>query len=178
MSETAAVLTGEEIITLINSYRPLLENMPDMEAQVQPNGVDLTIKEIAGLDSAGIIAVDNKDRKLSTASPLVFDGSGAVDLKPGCYLITCNEIVNIPDNVTAIAHPRSSLLRCGVSVHNAVWDAGYSGRSQALMVVHNPAGFRIYKNARFIQLIFLRLSGEVKEGYRGIFQGENLGKQA
>jgi dUTP pyrophosphatase len=176
MDETAAVLTGEEIIALINSSRPLLENMPDMEAQVQPNGVDLTIKEIAGLESAGIIAVNNKDRVLSQASTIVFDESGSIDLRPGCYLITCNEIVNIPENVMAIAHPRSSLLRCGVSVHNAVWDAGYSGRSQALMVVHNPAGFRIYKNARFIQLIFLRLSGAVKEGYRGIFQGENIEK--
>ena len=176
MDDTSAVLTGEEIIGLINSFRPLIENMPDMEAQVQPNGVDLTIKEIAGLDSAGIIAVDNKDRVLSKASPLIFDESGSIELKPGCYVITCNEIVNIPENVMAIAHPRSSLLRCGVSVHNAVWDAGYSGRSQALMVVHNPAGFRIYKDARFIQLIFLRLSGNVKEGYKGIFQGENIGK--
>jgi len=176
MDAIAAVLTGEEIIALINSSRPLIENMPDIEAQVQPNGVDLTIKEIAGLDSRGIIAVDNKDRVLSKASPFAFDESGSIDLKPGCYLITCNEIVNIPENVMAIAHPRSSLLRCGVSVHNAVWDAGYTGRSQALMVVHNPSGFRIYKNARFIQLVFLRLSGNVKEGYRGMFQGENTGK--
>jgi dUTP pyrophosphatase len=174
MEDNPSVLTGEEIMALIKSSRPLLENMPDPEAQVQPNGVDLTIQDIAGISTPGVIAVDNRDRVLSQASPLDFDGSGSIDLKPGCYLITCNEIVNIPKNVMAIAHPRSSLLRCGVSVHNAVWDAGYSGRSQALMVVHNPAGFRIYKDARFIQLIFLRLSGKVKEGYTGIFQGENI----
>jgi dUTP pyrophosphatase len=174
MKDNSAVLTREEIINLIHSERPLLENMTDMEAQVQPNGVDLTIKDIASIDSEGTIALDNKDRVLSRPCPIVWDPSGAIYLRPCCYLITCNEIVNIPENIMAIAHPRSSLLRCGVSVHNAVWDAGYSGRSQALMVVHNPSGFRIYKNARFIQLIFLRLSGNVKEGYKGIFQGENI----
>ena len=173
MKDISAVLTGEEIIALMGSALPLVENMPDMKTQVQPNGIDLTVKEIARLDSPGVIAEDNRDRVISKTAPVLFDESGAADLLPGCYVITCNEIVNIPGNLMAIAHPRSSLLRCGVSVHNAVWDAGYSGRSQALMVVHNPAGFRIYKNARFIQLIFLRLSREVKEGYKGIFQGEN-----
>jgi len=173
--DNAAVLTGEEIISLIKSSRPLIENMPDMDAQIQPNGVDLTIKDIARLDSPGVIAVDNKDRIISKASILNFNDDGSLDLMPGCYVITCNEIVNIPEYAMAIAHPRSSLLRCGVSVHNAVWDAGYSGRSQALMVVYNTGGFRIYRNARFIQLIFLRLSQSVKEGYKGIFQGENTG---
>jgi len=73
----------------------------------------------------------------------------------------------------ALARPRSSLLRCGVVVHSAVWDAGYSGRSQSLMVVHNPAGFRLQQNARVLQLVFLKLSGETA-GYRGIYQGENM----
>jgi dUTP pyrophosphatase len=175
MRNAAAVLTGEEIIFLINSNRPLIENMADMESQIQPNGIDLTIKDIAELETPGIISVDNKERVISEASPLVFGEDDKIDLAPGCYVITCNEIVNIPENIMAIALPRSSLLRCGVSVHNAVWDAGYSGRSQALMIVHNPMGIRINKNARFIQLIFLRLSGNVKEGYNGIFQGENIG---
>jgi dUTP pyrophosphatase len=72
----------------------------------------------------------------------------------------------------ALAMPRSSLLRCGVTVHTAVWDAGYSGRSQSLMVVYNPRGFRLQRNARIVQLVFFRLTQET-EGYQGIYQGEN-----
>jgi len=68
----------------------------------------------------------------------------------------------------------SSLLRCGVSIHNAVWDAGYSGRSQSLMVVYNPQGFRLYRNARIVQMVFFFLSREVAQGYQGMFQGENI----
>ena len=105
-------------------------------------------------------------------SPLIFDGLGFIDLLPGVYSITYNEIVNLPGNVMALATPRSSLLRCGVTVNTAVWDAGYSGRSQSLLVVYHPQGFRLQKNARVLQLVFIRLTGETA-GYRGVYQGEN-----
>ena len=124
--------------------------------------------------SPGSLGPSNEGRVISATSPLVFDGLGRLDLLPGCYLITFNEVVNIPKNIMALATPRSSLLRCGVSVHNAVWDAGYSGRSQALMVVYNQQGFRLHKDARIIQMIFFPLSREVTKGYRGMFQGENI----
>ena len=58
-------------------------------------------------------------------------------------------------------------------MHTAVWDAGYSGRSQSLMVVYNPYGFRLSRNARILQLVFFFLTRESPEGYQGIFQGEN-----
>jgi dUTP pyrophosphatase len=74
----------------------------------------------------------------------------------------------------ALARPRSSLLRCGVNIGTAVWDAGYSGRSQSLMLVYNPRGFRIQKNARVAQLIFMPLTTET-EGYSGKYQNENIG---
>ena len=171
---TSAVLTREDILHLLKATPPLIENLPDMEQQIQPNGIDLTVREVAMLSSSGCISTKNEGRVLSGNAPLVFDGLGKIDLLPGCYLVTCNEIVNIPEDIIALAKPRSSLLRCGVSVHTAVWDAGYSGRSQSLMVVYNPQGFRIYKNARFIQLIFFHLSQKVKKGYNGIFQRENV----
>jgi len=106
-------------------------------------------------------------------APLVFDGLGFIDLMPGAYIITYNEIVHLPKNIMALGRPRSSLLRCGVTVDTAVWDAGYSGRSQSLMVVYNPQGFRLQRNARVAQLIFLRLSRKT-EGYHGAYQGENI----
>lgn len=172
--KSSAVLTREDIAELLKTTPPLVENPVDIEQQLQPNGIDLTVREIAMPGSPGCISTRNENRVLSSTAPLVFDGLGKLDLLPGPYIVTCNEIVHLPRNVMALAKPRSSLLRCGVSVHTAVWDAGYSGRSQSLMVVYNPQGFRIYKNARFIQLVFFRLTSEVSEGYKGIFQGENI----
>lgn len=167
------VLAKADIRRLLEIKPPLVEGWLNLEEQLQPNGFDLTLRDVAMLQTAGIIPVDNRERQVSALSPLVFDGLGYIDLIPGPYLITYNEIVHLPKNVMALAAHRSSLLRCGVTVGTAVWDAGYEGRSQSLLVVHNPLGFRLQKNARIIQLVFFRLSQET-EGYKGKYQGENM----
>ena len=167
------VLSKQDIHKLLKQEPPLIENYVDLEEQVQPNGFDLTLREVALLQSSGKVAVTDSQRLVSDLAPLVFDGLGFVDLMACAYIITYNEIVHIPKNVIALATPRSSLLRCGVMINTAVWDAGYSGRSQSLMVVYNPQGFRIQRNARIVQLVFLKLTQET-EGYQGVYQGENI----
>jgi dUTP pyrophosphatase len=169
----AAVLSKQDIHRLLQKKPPLIEGYINLEEQVQPNGIDLTLREIALLQSSGRIGVQNSQRRVPDLAPLVFDGLGFIDLVPGVYIITYNEIVHLPKNIMALGRPRSSLLRCGVNVGTAVWDAGYSGRSQSLLVVYNPQGFRLQRDARIIQLIFFRL-GQKTEGYQGAYQGENI----
>ena len=166
-------LSGNDIRRLIEQEPPLVEGWIDLEEQVQTNGFDLTLREIALPQSAGKITVVNSQRVVSELSPLVFDGLDSLELVPGTYIITYNEIVHLPRNVMALGRPRSSLLRCGVNIGTAVWDAGYEGRSQSLLVVYNPRGFCVQRNARIIQLVFFELTGE-SEGYGGIYQGENI----
>ena len=168
-----AVLSCAEIRRLLKGKPPLVEDLIDPEQQLQPNGIDLTLREVSLLQSGGIIALDDRQRQVSELSPLVFDGLGYIDLAPGIYLITYNEVVHLPEDITALAAPRSSLLRCGVNIGTAVWDAGYSGRSQSLMMVYNPQGFRVQRNARILQLVFFKLTGKTR-GYRGSYQGENI----
>ena len=169
----AAILSKQDIQRLLQQEPPLVEGYVNLEEQVQPNGIDLTLRNIALLQSSGKIATMDSQRLVSDLAPLVFDGLGFVDLMPSAYIITYNEIVHLPKNIMALATPRSSLLRCGVTINTAVWDAGYSGRSQSLMVVYNPQGFRLQRNARIVQLVFLELTGET-EGYHGAYQGENI----
>jgi dUTP pyrophosphatase len=168
-----SVLSKNDIEWLINRQPPLVEGYLDLGQQLQPNGFDISLRDIAMFQNFGQIGSDNSQRHLPDLAPLVFDQSGFIDLLPGSYIITYNEIVHLPKNVMALARPRSSLLRCGVNVGTAVWDAGYSGRSQSLMMVYNSAGFRIQKNARVVQLVFMRLTSET-EGYSGTYQGENI----
>ena len=168
-----AVLSKPDILSLLQQEPPLVAGHLDLATQVQPNGFDLTLQEVALLQNSGRITTSDDQRQVSSLAPLVFDGLGFIDLIPGTYIITYNEIVHLPTNVMAIARPRSSLLRCGVTVDTAVWDAGYSGRSQSLMVVYNPQGFRLQRNARVVQLIFFRLTSQT-EGYQGTYQGENI----
>jgi dUTP pyrophosphatase len=152
---------------------PLIEGYIDLGQQLQPNGFDITLRDIAMLQTPGQIGIDNSQRQLPDLAPLMFDGLGFVELIPGGYIITYNEIVHLPTDLMALARPRSSLLRCGVNIGTAVWDAGYSGRSQSLLLVYNTRGFRLQKNARVAQLIFLPLTAET-EGYSGAYQEENI----
>ena len=151
----------------------MVEGCINLEEQLQPNGIDLTLREVAMLQSPGKVAASNSQRVVSSLSPLVFDGLGFIQLAPGIYSITYNEVVHLPQNIMALATPRSSLLRCGVTVNTAVWDAGYSGRSQSLLVVYHPQGFQLQRDARVIQLVFFRLTDRT-QGYQGIYQKESI----
>ena len=152
----------------------LVENMIDTKTQTQMCGIELTLNRVERFTSAGAVAFDNSERKLPQTEPIDFDPSGWIDLTPGSYLVTFNEIVSIPKDVAALARARSTLQRCGASLETALWDPGYRGRSQSLLVVYNPQGLRLKKNARLMQLVFMRLEKEAEKVYSGKYQGENI----
>jgi len=161
------ILTGSEA-------RGLVESMIDPKTQTQMCGMELTVQKIERFKSAGAIAFDNIERELPETEQMDFEQSGWIDLPAGAYLVTFNEIVNVPRDAAALARARSTLLRCGASLETALWDPGYRGRSQSLLVVYNSCGLRLKKNARLMQLIFLRLGKEAEKVYSGKYQGENI----
>jgi len=148
--------------------------MIDPKTQTQMCGMELTLQRVERFTSSGAVAFENSERKLSETESLEFDQSGWVDLPAGAYLVTFNEIVHIPGDVAALARARSTLLRCGASLQTALWDPGYRGRSQSLLVVHNPSGLRLKRNARLMQLVFMRLEDKAEKLYEGRYQGENI----
>ncbi len=168
------VLGRESLRQRILADPPLISQWLDLEEQLQPNGFDLTLRDVGRFAGPGTIARDNAGRQLPDVEPLRFADGGLLDLLPGPYQIVFNEVVDLPTDLMALGRPRSSLGRCGVSIHSAVWDAGYRGRSTSLLIVNNPAGFRVASNARLLQLVFFGLAAPVAEGYRGAYQGENL----
>ncbi|MEW6036348.1 MAG: deoxyuridine 5'-triphosphate nucleotidohydrolase [Candidatus Micrarchaeota archaeon] len=141
-------------------------------SQFQPCGIDITLKEVYRFKSAGLIDFDNKERKISDVEPIAFQ-SDRVSLAPGAYKVIFNEYVRIPKNVGGLCLPRSSLLRCGVTLECAVWDPGYEGRSEALLVVRNEHGITFKKNAKIGQMVFLRLAEDSSSTYEGRYKGEN-----
>ena len=151
---------------------PLVEELLSLAEQLQPTGLDFSLQRVDRITSAGKLGRASDDRILPNYVPLDFDGDGWLFLEYGSYMATFNEIVNIPLDLVALALPRSSLMRSGVSMHTAVWDAGYRGRSQALLSVQNPAGFHLQRGARLMQMIFFRLARPVEQGYQGRYQDE------
>jgi dUTP pyrophosphatase len=166
------MLNSSEIRQFIDKQQ-LITGYIDLETQVQPCGFDLSLGEV--LEYAGLGSVDfsNRERMIASSTPLQPDKDDWYFLRPGCYVIIYNEVVRMPLDLAAIARTRSTVLRNGASVETAVWDPGYRGRSSSLLVVHNPRGIRLKRNARVAQLVFYRTKG-IEEGYRGIYQNERI----
>lgn len=163
------LLTGQEIVN-----RGIVTDLINSDLQIQPSGVDLTVNKIESFGGYGIIDFDNFNRILPKTIPVNCDYRGQWDLDQGCYLITLNEVVQVPKDYTGFAKTRSSLLRAGVSVQSSLWDPGYNGRSQVLLVVHNYDGLVLLPNARILQICFVKMKQEAEKLYSGIYNGENL----
>ena len=167
----AGALGAESITRLVRAEPPLVGGLGDPETQIQPNGVDLRLESVWTTVGPGRLGILNDERVLPERREVRADGDWYT-LEPGSYVIRLLETVTLPCSVMAFGRPRSTLLRCGVAIHTAVWDAGYSGRSEALLVVYNPAGFRVRRGARVLQLVFVGLDAPTRP-YDGRYQDEN-----
>ena len=172
IESVSGVLPRETIWQLIHAQPELVGDLVDAEVQLQPSGLDVTLGAVFELIEPGRLGVD--ERHVPDRVPLPFDFWGWLHLTPGSYMIQLNETVRLPLDVMALGRPRSTLLRCGATLHTAVWDPGYSGKSECLLVVENPAGIDLQKDARIMQLVFFRLEEPTQAGYAGRYQGENL----
>ena len=165
------MLSREELRAALAADPPLVEGI-DQQTQLQPNGIDLRIERVQRLTSPGLLGAAPNLREPAAREDVHPDVDGWWDLHAGSYVIGYLEKVNLPAELMAFARPRSSLLRSGVAIHTAVWDAGYSGRGEGLLSVMNPKGYRLQRGAAVLQLVFLRLGAPTSEGYRGRYQGE------
>ncbi|GAM85428.1 hypothetical protein ANO11243_034350 [Dothideomycetidae sp. 11243] len=151
--------------------RGLITGLRCAKTQVQPCGIDLSLKHVLSMDSAGTIDFDNSKRCISGSTRLPFQNH-SLRLKPGVYLVEFNEKIHMPCDVMGEVFVRSSLFRSGAQIHAGVMDSGYQGVIGAMLEVDDPAGIRLYKHARLAQIIF-RTMTEPTEGYSGQYQGRS-----
>jgi len=135
----------------------LVKEYIDLERQLTPNGFDLTVSSIESFEEPGRLDFTNEDRKIPETRKLEPE-NGVWQLGPGSYKVTTNEKVNLPEDIIAFAHPRSSLLRMGCTIDNGVWDAGYSGGSEFLLTVNSSEGVKIDGDARINHMVFEEIS--------------------
>ena len=163
---------GSELRKLIVEREPpLISEWVDLDLQLQPAGFDLTLREVRKFTSGGYIDFNNSKRRIAESSLLPFDENGTLKLEKGSYLLVFNEYLKLPLDIAAIAKPRSSLLRNGATVETAVWDPGYEGRGRALLIVYNEHGLILERNARVVQLVFVKVASPGLE-YAGMYKGE------
>ena len=156
-------LSGEKV-------QEQIMDLIDEDIQKQPNGVDLTVGAIFKYLEVGQIDFDNSERRLPELSQINPDNEWYV-LQPGPYLVRYNETVSIPLGCVGILFPRSTLMREGCIIYSALWDAGYNGRGVGLLVVYNPFGIRIKRNARIGQITLVKAE-KGEDTYAGVYKNE------
>lgn len=163
------MLTGEDIAQL-----QIVEGLSGKQSsQVQPNGCDIRLDAVWRLSGGGQLGRLTSDRKLCSSEPMQPDAEGWFRLSSGPYGIRYLDVVALPPDCAGLAFPRSSLLRIGVTLPTAVWDAGYRGRGEGLLVVQNQHGAALQRGAAIAQLIVFRLERAVPS-YAGAYQSEGL----
>ncbi len=168
--EAIGLLTGEEIAAL----GIVVAEGPIPQEQIQPNGIDLRLDAVWRTRGMATMGTAAADRVLPAREVLEFGRGGWLHLAAGTYGIRFAEQVRMPPQYGGLAYPRSSLLRMGVTIPTAVWDAGYSGRGETIMQILNAEGVRVQRGARVAQLVVFRLT-QPAAPYAGAYQGENLG---
>lgn len=164
------IITGKRLKKQVRTG--LVQDYIDLDTQLQPNGFDVTAKEIHRIKGSGKLDFSNSEREIPDSEPVEPEKKDEADeygwwkLEKGVYKIVMNEKVDIPNNVVGYAYPRSSLLRMGATIENAVWDSGYTGRGEFMLIVENEDGIQIKENARVNQLVFHKTE-EAEEGYSG-----------
>lgn len=140
------------------------------EAQIQPNGVDLTVGEIyrtrghAKFTEAGY---EKPDRIKMSAD------QGYYLLHSGQYPIVYGEEIEIPPGYVGRVYPRSRLMRSGLHLTSALWDQEYEGIGEGLLRIPRSINtVEITPDLPIAQMMFI--SAESERTYYGTHQGERL----
>lgn len=147
-----------------------LSQLIDVKKQKQQAGIDLTLKKVFAFVSEGVVDFSNEKRKVAEVKELEFDSEGKVGLPPGAYKVVFNEYFKVPKNAAGFFLTRTTLLRSGAAMFSGLWDPGFEGMAESLLVVYNPFGITLYKNARIAQIVFFHLKEEAEEEYSGIYK--------
>jgi len=153
---------------MYKSGRFVAEALGDLRAaQVQPNGVDLTLGGVFEQVEPG--RIERGGKTVGERTELAAD-DGIYRLEPGAYVVEYGERVAVPEGHVGFVYPRSSLLRNSCMLDTAVWDAGYEGRGEGLLEVHHA--IELEAGARIAQFVLAEAAHEAT--YEGDYQHERL----
>jgi deoxycytidine triphosphate deaminase len=134
--------------------------------QVHGYSIDLTAKQIYGLDPSGRVDFGGTEYAASARHPVASqrlhkeDKYSWWDLSRGSYVVEFNENVALEPNEFAILEPDERLLRCGVT-HGTAFLRGQGERLETLIVV-GTMSVQIKQNARVSRVRVFRFGDAPK----------------
>lgn len=178
------IISTLKVLELNKKYN-LVENLDEREQQ-NPEGVGIDIRagEIYRITGEGYLGVSN--RKTSDVEKIadIKKGDKEIVMKPGDYLLVKTiEKFNLPGEKIKIeegagpmylslhVYPRSTLQRCGVYLMATKTDPGYKGELTFALSNLGNKPFRLELGARFANIVFMQVAGEIQRAYEGQWKG-------
>lgn len=172
----AAVTDGEKVADHLTPG-----SQPEISPEnVQPNGVDLRVGDIYKVRGKADFCGDDyekPERKSVSCNDPPGNETPYFRLHPGHHIIVYDEEIAIPKGYVGHVYPRSRLMRCGLHMTTALWDQGYEGRGEGMLIVPPAIGnVKIPVRMPIAQMVF-RTAELVEDDYDGTHQGERLSNE-
>lgn len=160
------ILGIDKLLELVKKKK-LVENLSERELKnPEGTGFDIRMGEIYRLKEDGFLGI--YERKTPDVEMLAKYGKDKeYILKPNEFvLIKTLEKVNVPENLTIFAFPRSTLIRCGVQFLCTKTDPGYFGELVFGLKNLSDKNFKVELGSRIANIVFLEIEGKTVP-YRG-----------
>ena len=132
------------------------------EKAIQPNSIDLRIKNIAEIQDGGYLL---KDKKLIKSKKM--PQKTIWKLKKGkAYDIEFEEYVKIPKNIAAFITHRSTLNRMGAFIMSGIYDSGFENYVGAIL--RTNTNIKVGKGVRIATIFFVK--ADSCYNYQGQYQ--------
>ncbi len=92
-------------------------------------------------------------------------------------LVSTMEKFNMPPDVMAVVHDKSSWARQGLAVQNTVIEPGWRGHLTLELTYHNTDELVICQGDPIAQIVFHRLDRTTEQPYVGKYQDQEAGPQ-
>lgn len=166
------VLGVKKILELVRDKK-LVENLAKRELEnPEGAGFDLRVGEIYKILGKGFLGVEERETPGMELIAKYEEGKRLkVELEPKVYYtLKTVEDVNMPEDILALATPRSTLFRSGVYIFGGQVPPGYKGGLTMGIYNFRDVPFELEMGARVIHIMFFQLEGEGNL-YRGQWQG-------
>lgn len=135
-------------------------------------GLDLRLGEVFEIEGETVLGVEKRKTVDSKSVAKYEEGkSKFITIKSGdFYLGRTIESVNLPDNLAATLHPRSTTFRSGLWLGTTQVAPGYKGTLTFSIKNLGPSKVKLEMGARVLHVMFWEVAGKAS-AYRGQWQG-------
>ncbi|OGY22184.1 MAG: hypothetical protein A2113_03580 [Candidatus Woykebacteria bacterium GWA1_44_8] len=151
----------------------LVENLGTRDLEnPEGAGLDLRVGDIFKIEGETFLGEETR-KTVNHISVAKYDPKKKTSftVKPGeFYLVQTIENINLPDNLVATFHPRSTLLRSGVWLLTTQAAPGYKGPLNFGLKNMGNCNVELELGARIVHIIFWEVAGKGSM-YRGQWQG-------